>query len=331
MNDLFNLIGSIFGYVLWFAYTLVPSFAIAILIFTVVLRIVQFPLQIKSQKSMAGSMRLQKKQQEIQEKYGRDREKVNEELSKLYEKENINPMGGCMTSIVPMFLLMGVYWTVRYPLTNTLHIAADTVDKMLAYGRGLPVVGSGLEGYYGQVNFMSIYSQLRDNSDFIAQTGLTSLDISKLDAFANGFKMFGLNLLDMPNAHGLWSVFTLFPVLCFVSSFLTSLISMKMSGNGLNLKGQQGCMNSMFLLMPLMSAWIAYSVPAAIALYWIYSNLIGLVITVIIHKFYNANALTAQDEARRIALLEEEELSVKQVVRTYNVNPVGKNKKKKKK
>lgn len=90
-------------------------------------------------------------------------------------------------------------------------------------------------------------------------------------------------------------------------------------------------MNSMFLLMPLMSAWIAYSVPAAIALYWIYTNLIGLVTTIVIHKFYNANALTAQDEARRIALLEEEELGVKQVVRSYNVNPVGKNKKKKKK
>ena len=329
MNDLFNLIGSVFGYVLWFAFTMVPRFAIAILIFTLVLRIIQFPLQIKSQKSMAGSMRLQKKQQEIQEKYGKDREKVNEELSKLYEKENINPMGGCMTSPVPMFLLMGVYWTVRYPLTNTLHIAKATVEKMLEYGRGLPVVGSGLEGIYGQVNFMSVYSQLRDNSDFIAQTGLTSSDISKLDMFASGFKMFGLNLLDMPSAHGLWSVFILFPVLCFLSSFCTSLISMRM--NGSSFKGQQGCMNSMFLLMPLMSAWIAYSVPAAIALYWIYTNLIGLVTTIVIHKFYNANALTAQDEARRIALLEEEELGVKQVVRSYNVNPVGKNKKKKKK
>ena len=138
MNDLFNLIGSVFGYALWFAFTLVKNFAVAILIFTVLLRVLQFPLQIKSQKSMAGSMRHQKKQQEIQAKYGKDREKINEELSKLYEKENVSPTGGCMTTLVPMFLLMGVYWTVRYPLTNTLHIAKDTVDNMLAYGKGLP-------------------------------------------------------------------------------------------------------------------------------------------------------------------------------------------------
>lgn len=329
MNGLFNGIGWIFGYVLWYAYLAVGSFAIAILIFTVILRIFQFPLQIKSQKSMAGSMRLQKKQQEIQEKYGRDREKVNEELSKLYEKENISPTGGCLTSIVPMFLLMGVYWTVRYPLTNTLHIAQSTVDKMLAYGKGLPVVGSTLDGIYGQINFMSVYSEIKNNADFVAQTGLTQVDIDKLDKFAQGFKMFGLNLLEMPSSYGLTSVFILFPVLCFVTSFGTSFISMKM--NGASLKGQQGCMNMMFLLMPLMSAWIAYSVPAAIALYWIYANLIGLVTTVIIHKFYNAQATTALDEARRIALLEEEEANVKQVVRVESKKPAVKAKKKKKK
>ena len=327
MNGLFNGIGWIFGYVLWYAYLAVGSFAIAILIFTVILRVFQFPLQIKSQKSMAGSMRLQKKQQEIQEKYGRDREKVNEELSKLYEKENISPTGGCLTTLVPMFLLMGVYWTVRYPLTNTLHIAQETVDKMLAYGKGLPVVGSTLDGMYGQINFMSVYSEIKNNSDFIAQTGLTQLDIDKLDKFAQGFKMFGLNLLEMPSSYGVASVFILFPVLCFVTSFGTSFISMKM--NGASLKGQQGCMNMMFLLMPLMSAWIAYSVPAAIALYWIYANLIGLVTTVIIHKFYNAQAMTALEEARRIALLEEEEANVKKVVRIQTSKPAVKKKNKK--
>lgn len=331
MSDLFNIIGYIFGYVLWYAYLAVGNFAVAILIFTVILRIFQFPLQIKSQKSMAGSMRLSKKQQEIQEKYGRDREKINEELTKLYEKENLSPTSGCVTTLVPMFLLMGVYWTVRNPITNTLHIAKDTVTKMLAYGQGLPVVGSGLSGYYGQVNFMSIYNELSGNSEFIVKTGLTAADMSKLDSFARGFKMFGLNLLEMPSSYGIKSVFILFPVLCFVTSFGTSLISMKMNGTNMSLKGQQGCMNSMFLLMPLMSAWIAYSVPAAIALYWIYSNIIGLITTVIIHKFYNADAMNALDEARRIALLEEEELSVKKVVKVIDNSGMSAKPKKKKK
>lgn len=315
MNSLFESLGYIFGYLLWFAYGLVKNFALAILIFTVVLRAIQFPLQIKSQKSMAGSMRMQKKQQEIQEKYGRDREKINEEITKLYEKENISPTGGCMSSFIPMFLLFGVYYAIRNPLTNTLHIARDSVDAALNFAKGLPVVGSSIEGYYGQISFMSLYPDVKNNADFIAHTGFSDAEIAKLDQFADGFRLFGLNLLEMPNAHGVFSVFILFPVLCFVTSFATSLVSMKMNGQSLNLRGQQGCMNSMFLLMPLMSAWIAYSVPAAIGLYWIYSSIIGFITTIIIHKFYNAQALTALDEARRIAYLEESELTVAKVNR----------------
>ena len=91
-------------------------------------------------------------------------------------------------------------------------------------------------------------------------------------------------------------------------------------------------MNSMFLLMPVMSAWIAYSVPSAMGLYWIYSSIIGFVSTIILHKFYNAESMTALDEARRIALLEDEEANVRQVVRTYNTgSSSAKSKKKKKK
>ena len=142
MNALFESLGYIFGYLLWFAYDLVENFAVAILIFTVILRALQFPLQINSQKSMAGTMRLQKKQQELQEKYGKDREKLNEELTKLYEKENISPTAGCTTTMIPMFLLFGVYYAIRNPLTNTLHIAKDSVEAALSFAKGLPVVGN---------------------------------------------------------------------------------------------------------------------------------------------------------------------------------------------
>ena len=317
MSALFESLGYVFGYLLWLCYGLVKNFAVAILIFTVILRVLQFPLQIKSQKSMAGSMRLQKKQQELQEKYGKDRDKLNEELSKLYDKENVSPTGGCMTSILPMFLLFGVYYAIRNPLTNTLHIAKESVDAALSFAKGLPVVGSSIEGFYGQISFMSIYSDVKNNAEFIAHTGFSESEIAKLDQFADGFRLFGLNLLDMPNSHGLWSVFILFPILCFATSFATTFVSMKMNGQSLNLKGQQGCMNSMFLLMPLMSAWIAYTVPAAIGLYWIYSSVIGFITTVIIHKFYNAQALTALDEARRIAYLEENEQGIQKLKRAH--------------
>ena len=83
-----EFIGSIFGYVLWFAYQLIL-----------------FPSSIKQQKTMAGNARMQRKQAELREKYGNNREKLNEETQKLYEKEGINPSAGCLTSIIPMFAI----------------------------------------------------------------------------------------------------------------------------------------------------------------------------------------------------------------------------------
>lgn len=327
MNEIFNLIGSLFGYLLWGAFCLVKNFAVAIFLFTVILRIVQFPMQIKSQKNMAANMRMQKKQKEIQEKYGRDKAKASEEMSKLYEKENINPMSGCLTTLIPMLLLMGVYWTVRNPLTNTLHIDKASVQEALDYLKGLPVIGGNINAYYGEINLIGYFSDIKANL-----TCFTTEDITKIETFANGFTLFGINLLEAPNIHGLSSVYVLIPVLCFLSSFGTTFVSMKM--NGSQLKGQQGCMNYMFLLMPLMSAYIAYTVPSAMGLYWIYSSILGFVSMIILHKFYNAESMTALDEARKIALLEAEEMSVRQVVRTQNVsssNSGSKNKKKKKK
>ena len=323
MNQLFNIIGYLFGYLLWGAFSVVKNFAIAILIFTIFLRILQFPMQIKSQKNMAGNMRLQGKQKELQEKYGKDKAKLNEEMSKLYEKENINPMSGCVTSIIPMFLLMGVYWTIRNPLTNTLHISADSVDQAMAYLKSLPVIGAAVNDYYGQINLIGYFSAIKDNLDCF-----TDADITKIETFAEGFKLFGMNLLDAPNTHGIFSLYILFPVLCFVTSFGTSFVTMRM--NGASLKGQQGCMNSMFLMMPIMSAWIAYTVPSAMGLYWIYSSIIGFISTIILHKFYNAESMTALDEARRIALLEAEEAEIKAVIKkSVSVDKPIKKKKKK--
>ncbi|MBQ2152740.1 MAG: YidC/Oxa1 family membrane protein insertase, partial [Clostridia bacterium] len=243
--------------------------------------------------------------------------------SKLYEKENINPMGGCVTSIVPMFLLMGVYWTIRNPLTNTLHISADSVDQAMAYLKSLPVIGAAVNDYYGQINLIGYFSAIKDNLDCF-----TDADITKIETFAEGFKLFGMNLLDAPNTHGIFSLYILFPVLCFVTSFGTSFVTMRM--NGASLKGQQGCMNSMFLMMPIMSAWIAYTVPSAMGLYWIYSSIIGFISTIILHKFYNAESMTALDEARRIALLEAEEAEIKAVIKkSVSVDKPIKKKKKK--
>ena len=115
------LVGSVtfFGYLLWFFYEFTKNYGVSIILFTIVLKIIMFPFSIKQQKSMAKNTRLQGKQKEIQKKYGDNKQKMSEEMQKLYQQEGVNPMGGCLTSIIPLIIMMGIYYSVVNPLQNT--------------------------------------------------------------------------------------------------------------------------------------------------------------------------------------------------------------------
>ena len=120
MMTIFSFLGSLFGYVLWPIFYLVQNYGIAIIIFAILAKIVLFPFSIKQQKSMANNQRLQKKQREIQEKYKNNKQKANEEMQKLYAKEGVSPSSGCLTSIVPMLVMLGIFYSISSPLSNTL-------------------------------------------------------------------------------------------------------------------------------------------------------------------------------------------------------------------
>ena len=87
---------------------------------------------------MSGNARLSKKQKELREKYGNNRQLLQEEMNKLYEKEGVKPMGGCLTTIVPMLVLFGVFYAVAYPLTNTRHLNGDAVTSAVGYMSKIP-------------------------------------------------------------------------------------------------------------------------------------------------------------------------------------------------
>ncbi|MBQ8538770.1 MAG: membrane protein insertase YidC [Ruminococcus sp.] len=134
----FNIFGSLFGYVLWAAYSIVNNFGVAIIIFTLLFKVVLFPSSVKQQKSMAANSRLQAKQRALQEKYGNDKQKYNEELQKLYEKENFSPFSGCLNSFLPFIVMLGIYYSVVRPLSNVLHIASEKVAQLTEYINTIP-------------------------------------------------------------------------------------------------------------------------------------------------------------------------------------------------
>ncbi len=307
---LMNFIGSLFGYVLWAVYQLVHNYAFAIFIFTIISKLILFPSSIKQQKTMAGNARLQAKQREIREKYGNNREKIQEETQKLYEKEGVKPSAGCLSSLIPMFLMLGVFYAVAYPLTNTLHLNQGMIDNAKNALVSIPGINVSPSAMYGgQIDIMKYF-----NADGIREIIApcfegSNLSVNAISDFCYSFNFAGFNLLETPSALG-FSWYLIIPVLCFVTSVASQMIIQKLNGNGAE---QQGCMKAMILLLPLFSAYIAYTVPAAVGFYWICSTVLGFLQSLILHYFFGPGMMIARGEAARVALLEKKEATYRRI------------------
>lgn len=303
MTGLFGFLGGIFGWVLYAAYWLVHNYGLAILIFTIFTKLIFFPSTIKQQKSMAKNARLSGQMQALREKYGTNREKLNEETQKLYEKEGVSPYSGCMSSFLPMFLLLGVFYAVAYPLTNTLHIDATMVNNAREALVAIPGLNLSASEYYGgQVDILMYFNAFPS-----VQNCFSADMIAEISEFSNSFNLCGLNLLVSPSQLG-FSVYLIIPFLCFATSVASQVVMQKLNGTA---QAQQGCMKLMIYGLPLFSAYIAYTVPAAVGFYWICSTAISFVQSLIVHKYFGPDMIIARGEAARVALLEQKESLVK--------------------
>ncbi len=305
MEVVFNFIGGIFGYILWSAFYLTKNYGIAIILFTIVIKALLFPFSVKQQKSMAANARMQQKQKEIMDKYKNDRNKANEEIKKLMEKENVSPTAGCMPMLAPMLVLFGIYYSVINPLTNTLHIASDKVSSALASLNTLPGIGTTINGRYGEISIVKYFSSLQDFLKVDGKPIFNSTDADSIKEFSQGFDFCGLDLLATPNQSSWESMLWLIPVLCFLTSVGSMIIMQIINGTKM-----QGCMILMVVLMPLFTAWIAYSVPGAVGFYWVVSNILGFVQSLIMSKFYSPSIMEAKAEAQRIVLRKQQEAEI---------------------
>ena len=306
MTNLFNLIGSLFGYILWGAFYVVKNFGIAIVIFTLIVKLLLLPFSIKQQRSMAANARFQKKQREIMERYGNDRMRAQQEVQKLMAKENVSATAGCLPMIAPMFVMLGVYYSVINPLTNTLHIAGSKVTAVLQSLSAIPGMGTTVGGNYGEMYVVKYFNALQKYLvDGSGNPLFSDSEASRINEFANGFNFLGWDLLGTPNGSSFASMLWMIPVLCFVTSVLSMIVMQKMNGTQ-----TKGCMLIFIFGMPLFSAWLAFNVPGAVGFYWIASTVLGFVQSLLLNIFYNASIIEARDEAHRVVLRRQQELEV---------------------
>ena len=322
MFVIFNFIGSIFGYILWAIFWVFQNFGIAIIVFTLIFRIILFPSSVKQQKSMAANASLQAKQKEIREKYANNKAKQNEEIQKLYEKEGVSPMSGCATSLFPMIIMLGIYYAVVRPLSNVIHLSEQAVSQL----NMIPGVCMTQQNIYSEMNSLKLFTN-PENVNMLIGHGLPAKELQEIHNLAGGFNFLGLDLLSIPQRTGFASLIIIIPILCLITSLGSQILTMRMQGNPM--QGQQGCMKYFMLALPLLTVYISYIVPGAVGFYWVWSTIFGFVQQVLISKFYSAAHMTARAEAEHIALMEIKEAKVPYDYQPVSVPQANSSKKKK--
>ena len=292
MNFIYAVIGYPLGWIMWFCYKIIPNYGIALILFTILTRLMLVPMAIKQQKSTIKMALFRPKMEEIQKKYANNKVKMNEELTKLYEREGYNPMSGCLPLLIQFPILFGLIDVIYNPLKHILRMPADIIEKAIQTMNSLSTTVTS--SYSAQI---SLVGAVKTNPEpFTAALGADAVhQIQSLD-----LSFLGMNLAETPTFA--LNILILIPILAGVSSIMMSRISMKTSGAAAG-GAMAGTTNTMMLMMTAMTVWFTFSTPAGVGFYWIVSNVIMIAQTLILNKFYNANDIAekmkAEEEERR--------------------------------
>ena len=297
MQWLMNIIGYPLGWIMWVAYQVVPIYSVALIIFTIVMRAAMLPLSVKQQRNTAHMALFKPKVDAINKKYANNRQKAQEEINKLYEREGYNPFGGCSSLLIQLPIIYGLIDVVYKPMTHLLRLPAsviETAQKLLESVNAF----SNTKSMSIQLEMLGLLDKNRDllinGTDKIEGIGQAAFDkMAGLD-----LNLFGIiNLGETPT----WALNALFliPVFSLLTALASSFVSMKMTGTANDAQGK-GCSYAMMFTMPFMSAYFSFLVPAGVGLYWIISNVVATVQSVILRKIITPEKVAAQIEKDRV-------------------------------
>ncbi|MBR3866206.1 MAG: YidC/Oxa1 family membrane protein insertase [Butyricicoccus sp.] len=280
MGDIFGIIiVRPFGMILSAIYRAVGSYGLAVILFAVLAKIILMPLSYKNKKSMKKMQALSTKQQELQKKYGKNRERLNEEIQKLYEKEGVSPMSGCLGTFLQLPIMMALYYAVQKPLTYMIGLYEADIAG-LANLVGVEI--SQQNAYTVQLTIAEGLNKFVDaagNFGAEVQNALVTDGIMQY-MFPINFEFLGLNLSQTPSIKE-FSILWLIPILSGLTAFISSMAMQKIQGTS---QQMQGSMKTMLYMMPLLSVYFGFVLPASIGIYWIANNLLSIVQELILHQ-----------------------------------------------
>lgn len=281
MNALYDIVGVPFGYLMRLIYSLCNNYAVAIILFTVITKILLFPVNYKTQKGAARMQLLNPKMEKLRKSFANNPQRLQEEQQKLYQQEGVNPMGSCLPMFIQMFLLFGVIDVIYKPITHILNISKNVITE------ACKIAGADTKNLRCELITME---HVRNNAD--SYSSLSEKFLSKVSEFNDKFTIFGANLGKTPTLHpDSWTkeaiILCAIPFLAGLSQLLVSVYS-QIHQKKTNPAAQPGggCMAVMMYGMPLLSIWFAFQVPAGVGFYWIWSSIFSFLITFALNCYF---------------------------------------------
>ena len=312
-----EFICKIFAWPLVKFYELTGSYGLAVVFFALLVNLLMTPFMAKSKKSMMRSTRLQPRIQELQKRHEGNPQKLNAEMQKLYSEEGINPMSGCLWSLIPFPILIALYSVIRRPLTRMMFVTQEVVDTLQNFfvEQGWYIIPEKADGYVeiklaeiAHTHWDEVQSALAGKID-----GLMNIDFNFLGINLGQQPSWRISSFDWSDPSVLWPALGLF-LIPFISAGL-SWLSMKISNmaNPVNDAQAAASMKSMNIMMPLMSIWICFIMPAAMGIYWIANSVFGMIRDYVLTMKYKKQLDIEDAEKAAIRAEREKELEAKRL------------------
>lgn len=311
---IFNIIAIPFGYLMRGLYYIFNNYALSIIFFTIVIRLLLLPLSIKQQKGQTMMARMRPFENKIRQKYKNDPMKAREEINALYQSEGYSPYSGCLTSLLQLPIFLGLYQVIRYPLQYIAGVSSDLISKLGELKLPDTVAKDTVDMFFAGL----------PQADWAA-TGAdyTAIRAGSLFDLPLNLRLFGIDLTMTASLKD-FSVLWLFPLFSGLTALLLQIITMKI--NQRNAGGEKQPGMAMMLFMPIFSVFIGFYVPTALVFYWCVSNVVLTAQTIILGRYYTVERvmrIRAKKKAKKGEAITTEEANILIKNEDYTVEEVG--------
>lgn len=293
MGFISEIIGWPLGWIMWFFYQIFQNYALAIIFFTIITKLLLIPFSIKQQKSTAAMQAIQPKLDKLKKKYGNNQEKLSEETMKLYNEEGVNPMASCLPMFIQFPILYGILDVVYRPIYHMFRVGNDVVLELGTIVAKIPeytelIFQKGNTSKVGWRGELYIIEAIQKGLCPEIQTSHPEI-YDQIMNFNN--KLFGADMSVTPTLKPeVWDaqavILLMIPILSGVFQLIYTLYSQKRQKKNASPEtaAAMSSMNLMFYIMPIFSVWLAFTFPAALGFYWMISAIITLIQQIILNK-----------------------------------------------